>query len=95
MMVADLAGPVSGRLFNPFVVHVRVSKGKAMQASQTCMFCRYRKARIAACCAGQRAPSTNADAGSPAHSAPPPSPLSGSPDRTVTQLLPQEAPAFA
>jgi len=26
-----------------------------MQNSETCMFCRYRKARIAACCAGHAA----------------------------------------
>jgi hypothetical protein len=94
-MVADLAGPVGGRSFNPFVVHVRVSKGKAMQDSQTCMFCRYRKTRIAACCAGQLASMPSPDAGNPAHSAPSPSSLSGSPDRTVTQPSPQEAPAFA
>ncbi|WP_156116657.1 hypothetical protein [Massilia sp. 9096] len=27
-----------------------------MQNSETCMFCRYRKARIAACCAARSAP---------------------------------------
>jgi hypothetical protein len=64
-----------------------------MQNSETCMFCRYRKARIAACCAANRASPAQQEGKEPAHAAP-----SSAPDlrdRTLPQPARQEVPHFA
>jgi hypothetical protein len=64
-----------------------------MQNTEECMFCRYRKARLANCCATHRAVSEHIDGTGPVQAAP--MALPDKRDPTLPQPARQEAPHFA
>lgn len=62
-----------------------------MQNSETCMFCRYRKARFAACCAAQDAAPTRQEDRTPQQR----EPASQQRDPVLAPSARQEAPQYA
>lgn len=62
-----------------------------MQNSETCMFCRYRKARIAGCCAARGAAPAQAQDNNPPSSTAAPA----APERTMPEPIRHETPQFA